>query len=144
MNREDLYSAQNSSDHFWLPAFTLILCRNSNARQKVTDLPVREPITRHLSDRLNNPLFTKMGDQQTLRSSVAVRNLRGSEPRFSLLLQWDSKLDQSVSDGGPRGKSFLRNLGYGTAIFDVFFFEESFGSPRFGVNKINHLNEMWF
>lgn len=135
---------QKSANHLGLPALSLILCGDTHARQKVTYFSVRKPILRHLSYRLNDPLFAEMGRKPSVRSSVAVRNLSWSEPRFSLLLQRDSKLDQSVSNGGPRGKYFLRNLGYRAAVFDVFFFEESFGSPGLGVNKINHLNEIDF
>ena len=118
-------SSQKSANHFRLPALTLILCRNTHARQKVTNPSVGKPITRHLSYRLNDTLFAKMGHQQAVRPSVAVGNLGGSQAGLSLLLQWDAKLDQSVSDSGSRGKSFDGNLGNGAAIFDVFFFEES-------------------
>ncbi len=134
---------QKSTDHLRLPAFALVLCRNTDARQKVTYFSIRKSILRHLSYRLNDPLFAEMGHQQSIRSSaVAVRNLGWSETRFSPLLQRDSKLDQSVSDGGPRGKNLLRNLGNRTAVFDVFFFEESFRFPRKRMLEVNDINEI--
>lgn len=83
-----------------------------------------------------------MGHQQSMRSSEAVRSLGWSEPWFATLSQSDSELDQGASDGVSRGKSFGGNLGYRTAVFDVFFFEESFGSPAFCMGKFNGINKI--
>jgi len=59
-----------------------------------------------------------------------------------LASEFESKLDQRVANGGFRGKSFGGNLGDRSAFFNVFFGEEILVFPKWGMNKVNGVNEM--
>jgi hypothetical protein len=129
--------SQDSADHFRLPALVLVFGRNTDACQEVTDLPIRKPIARHLSYRLNNTLFAKMGHQQTVGSAVSVGHLRRPFSGFSSLAEGDAKFNQGIPNRCARGKYLGGNLGYRSAFLEVFFFEES---SRLGsMYIINHL-----
>ena len=109
-----------------VPSLPLLLGRHLHFGEHARDSTVRQSLAVHFQDTADSPLLPFVIHDHPANTSFT--KWQGVNPigRAALIIEWDSKANQGVSNGCFGGRELGCNLPQRTLFEDVFLMEDGF------------------